>query len=93
MSLKTSRDSGRPWPRTQLAIALGLIPLGLITWFLGMVAAFAGDSARTPDWVVELGEFSMLPGLCIAAAGVVWLLVLLVRRRIGERSSPSKPGG
>jgi hypothetical protein len=72
------RDKGRPWSWTQFAIALGLIPISFLSWWVGMeTAVFRPESDPEPPLI---GWLCLVASPFIAIAGGLWLLVLLVRR-------------
>jgi hypothetical protein len=76
-------DTGRPWSWTQFAIALALIPLSFLVWFVGMVKGVVPDSSDPfPFW---LGNLCLEASPFIGIAGGVWLLVLLFRRFWSKR--------
>jgi hypothetical protein len=64
---------GRPWSWSQFAMAIGLLPVSLLMWAIGLESVFAPH----PDRV--LGSLFVLSPL-VALTGVVWVLVLVVRR-------------
>lgn len=72
---------GTGW--TQILIPIAVIAFGLLTSYIGLMAAFSGDSGSTPSWIPSVGEGLMPAGACVAAGGVVWLIVVLVALLIG----------
>lgn len=73
------KNSGRSgiWPK--ILIALAVLCLGLLTWYLGMVAAFSGDSGSTPQWIPSVGDGLLTTGPYIAVGGAVLLLLVFIR--------------
>ncbi len=68
--------------RHQFGSALALILIGLLAWFLGMAVGLgAGSSATSSDHgLVLIALASFYAGPIIVVVGVIWLLVILIRR-------------
>jgi hypothetical protein len=66
-------DGKRHWSWPQFAMAVGLLPVALLMWAIGLESVFAPRSDRL------LGSLFVLSPL-VAVSGVVWILVLVVRR-------------
>ena len=61
------------WSWAQFGMALGLIPVGLLCWILGLAVVMgAGSSGNTSDdWLVPIAEFFFLGGPFIVGVGVI----------------------
>jgi hypothetical protein len=73
-------DHPRPWPWSQLAVALGAFPVSFILWLVGMDAALG--SAHNPN---PIGEVCLVASPFVAIAGALWLWVLVVRKFVTSR--------
>jgi hypothetical protein len=68
-------DNRRSWSWPQFAMALGLLPISLLVWIIGMQTADWGGHGRSPDF----GFACVVAAPFIGIAGMLWLLVLLMR--------------
>ena len=79
-------DDRPPWSWAKFGIALGLIPVGFLCWWLGLsFAVFAGSSGQTTDaWIGLLAALIAIAGPFIGGVGVIWFFVIMFRRCEGE---------
>jgi len=70
-----------PWRAAwwQFAIALGLIPLSFVMWWLGLEGVWRSDTPPpidpNPGWT-SMSTAILILSLAVALAGVIWILVL-----------------
>lgn len=64
----------RRWSWRQFWIAAGLIPLGGVCWYLGIVGGFAEIR-----WLYRPSMWFTNTGPLVSMAGGLWLLILIVR--------------
>ena len=72
MDRKPQDKKHRPWSWKQFSIALCLIPLGIISFLVGV--SEGKSVGGTP-----ITAFLALGGLCIAFGGITWIIVLIIR--------------
>jgi len=76
----TWRAAGQPrWPVWQFAIAMGLIPLSFVMWWLGLEGVWRSDTPPpidpNPGWTL-MSTAILILSPAVALAGVIWILVL-----------------
>jgi hypothetical protein len=81
MTNEVPAKNRRFWSWAQFGIALSLIPVGLVCWFLGLAVGLgAGSSGDTSDdWLVPIVEWFFVAWPLIVGIGVFWLLVIVIR--------------
>ncbi len=74
------REQPPRWPRKSVVAAFSLIPIGLLLWIGGLSIGLGVGDAGGPhaDVIVPIASYCFIAGLPIAAAGLVWLLLILL---------------
>ena len=82
MTNEVPAKNRHPWSWGQFGIALGLIPIGLLCSFLALAVAMGVGSSRntSDDWLMPIATFFLFAGPFIVGVGVIWVLVILIRR-------------
>jgi hypothetical protein len=66
-------------PRISVVIATTMIPIGLISWVVGMGIGLAGDAnGEHHESIVTIASYAALAGLPIAALGLLGLIGILL---------------
>jgi hypothetical protein len=73
---RNAAQDRRPRSPRQLYIALTLILVGIICWYVGIDLIFSGGSG--------LGELLAFSGPFISGIGVVWLLIVFILRLLDQ---------
>ena len=80
MTQETPGKNLRPWSWLQFGISLGLITVGLLTFWLGVGAGFGGNTGiAVIDSVVGNGQVFCGIGPLIFLIGVLWMAARIYR--------------